>query len=117
MSNHHGEPHDELRPMTSFAVLICHLFWIFGGPIVLSFLTLKLATTKDGWTTPYDIGFPIVLAATVAARWYCFRSGDILNSMGEITTMDQLRRYTRVFLVGGMAVWIAANLIANVARR
>ena len=99
--------------ITSFKVLLCRVFWCFGGPIILSFLTYKIAYAKDGWGTPSDIAFPIIVAATIAARWIGFRNGERSNTIGEVTTLAQLRSYSVKFMTGGLIVWIAANVLAN----
>jgi hypothetical protein len=102
-----------IEPIASFSVLLSRVAWCFGGPVALAFLTLKIAFSQDGWGSPSDVAFPLVLAATIAARWISFRNGDRLNTFGEVTTLNQLRRYSVVFLCAGVVVWIATNMLAN----
>ena len=103
-------------PITSFWVLVCRVAWLFAGPVMLGFLALAIANRNDGWIAATDLGFLIVLAATVGARWISFHSGDTSNSSGEVTSLDQLRRYSVGFLMGGILVWIATNFIGNQLR-
>lgn len=105
-----------LEPITSFTVLFSRIVWFFAGPVVLCFLAVRIATISDGWMSASDIAFPIVVVATVAARWICFRSGDPSNTTGGITTIEELRRYSIVFPIGGALVWAAANIIGNLIR-
>lgn len=102
-----------LPPITSFRVILCRIVWCFAGPVALCFLTLKIALTTDGWIAPSDLGFPCVVIMTVAARWFCFRGGDRTNTLGEVTTIEQLRRYSMILAIGGLLVWSAANVLGN----
>ena len=113
MAEHSKNSGDALPPITSFNVLAYRVFWCFGGPVILAFLLYKIAFANDGWLTPSDLAYPIVLIATVAARWASFRAGDRSNSVGEVTTIDQLRRYSIVFTTVGLLIWIVANVLGN----
>lgn len=106
--------HDSaVQPITSLWVLICRVTWLFAGPMILAFLALAIFNRNDGWIAATDLGFLVVMAATVGARWIAFHSGDTSNSNGEATSLDQLRRYSIGFLTGGILVWIAANVTGN----
>lgn len=105
-----------MEPITSIKVLISRVAWYFAGPVTLCLLAFKIASTNDGWLTASDITFPIIVAATVAARWICFRAGDRSNTMGQVTSIEDLRRYSIVFSIGSVLVWIAANIVGNFVR-
>lgn len=111
---------DALKPpesgtgsITTFSQLVVRVAWVFGGPVALAFLAIKIATTKDGWVSSSDLAFLLILPATVAARWIGFRNGDRSNTLGELTTQEQLRRYSISFLAGGIVLWVGANLCGN----
>jgi len=97
-----SQPKAAIEPITSLKALIARVAWCFAGPVTLAFLTYKIAFSKDGWVTPSDIAFPIILASTVAARWISFRCGDRSNTIGEVTTLDELRRYSVIFISVGL---------------
>jgi hypothetical protein len=59
------------------------------------------------------LGYFAILAAVVAARWYCFRAGDPTDMAGETITSDGLRRYTITAFIAGIIVWLTANVIGN----
>ncbi|WP_010585903.1 hypothetical protein [Schlesneria paludicola] len=101
------------RPITSLSLIFYRMVWCFAGPALLALSLARIATTNDGWVASTDIGFVVILAGTVAARWLGFMSGERANTVGEITTKEQLHRYTLVWLVGGSMAWIVANVIGG----
>jgi hypothetical protein len=83
------------------------------GPSVLLLLAIGIANRGQGWLTPVDIAFLVVLAAMVAARWLEFRRGAALKGTGEPATRTDLLRYVPIAVATGLAVWIVANLVGN----
>lgn len=101
------------QPITSLNVVFCRLWWCFLGPALLCFLAIQTGIAHDGWIASFDLVFLIVLLTTVGARWISFRVGDRKNAFGDIITLGQLRRYSILFIVGGVVLWIVANLLGN----
>lgn len=103
----------DVGTITTFSQLAIRIAWVFAGPVALAFIAITIASTRDGWLTTSDLAFLIVLVATVSARWIGFRNGDRANTLGELTTQEQMRRYSINFSAGGIALWASANLFAN----
>lgn len=102
------------QPIRLLRVLFARVFWCFAGPSLLAMWAIRIATKHDGWFAPLDIGFLASLALVIGARWYCFSANDYTDAQGNVSSIRQLRDYTRHWIIGGVLVWIAANLIGNV---
>lgn len=102
------------QPITVLRVLFARVFWCFAGPSLLAMWAIRIATKHDGWFAPSDIGFLVSLPLVIGARWYCFSANDYTDAQGNISSIRQLRDYTRHWIIGGVLVWLAANLIGNV---
>ena len=100
-------------PPTSELAGLARIFWMMIGPMILVLLVMGVAGTGTGWFTGHDIAFLIVVAVTVLARWYEFRSGNPLASTGDPATPDVLRRYVVCVSLIGLGVWVVANVIGN----
>jgi hypothetical protein len=85
------------------------LFWP-GNPV---FLTLRLATSRDGWISLSDLIYLVVLVLTIGARWLSFWKGDRTNVFGEMLTADRLLYFTVTFASGATLAWIFANGVGN----
>ena len=93
---------------TSGIVVIARLIWICVGPLVLLLLAYAMASDQRGWFAPQSIAFLVLLAVVVVCRRI-----DPLNSDGELSTPDDMRRYmVRTVLAGGIT-WALANLAGN----
>jgi hypothetical protein len=75
--------------------------------------TALMILTRPGWRTGADITYLVVLAGMILGRWLEHLGGAPQTSTGEPSTPADLRRYTLLTLVGGLALWLAANLFAN----
>lgn len=98
---------------TPFLPILCRVFWLMFGPLLLVVLTFIIATTGNGWLTPADWGFLGTLVALLIARWLEFRGGNPQTSEGQPATSAHLRRYIMVVVVCGLGLWITANIIGN----
>ncbi|MEX0641451.1 MAG: hypothetical protein WD468_02055 [Pirellulales bacterium] len=92
---------------------LARLFWMMIGPLLLFILAFANVMNDEGWLTAADIGFFVVLLATVYARWREFRSDDGRTAEGEPATAVEFRRYVVLLVGGGVAVWLVANLLGN----
>jgi hypothetical protein len=99
---------------TSFLVLFGRLTWMAFGPFALFLMTYGIVHRGDGWLTPFDLGFFVVLGLMVLGRWVEFRGGDPQTASGEPATWPDFTRYVGGVLVVGLALWVGANLLANV---
>lgn len=98
---------------TPQSVGFARLFWMIVGPGVLLLLAFSIATRGQGWFTPVDIAFLVILPLVLAARWYEFHHGDPHTATGDPATPADLRKYLVVALPLGLAVWALANLLGN----
>ncbi len=62
------------RTATSFSALAGRLSWIFVGPFVLGVCAISIAGRRDGWLSPADLFYFVVLAGMLIGRWTEFRS-------------------------------------------
>ena len=83
-------------------------FWILLGPAILALLAYAMATAEKGWFAARSIAFLVVLILVVVAR-----RTDPLNSFGEPSTPDVLKRYVIGAVGIGIVVWVLANLLGN----
>jgi hypothetical protein len=97
---------------SSVLVLLGRAFWIMFGPMLLT-ATAFLILTKPGWRTGADITFLATLAGMILGRWLEHQGGNPETSTGEPSTPADLRRFILFTLVGGLALWLIANLFAN----
>jgi hypothetical protein len=101
------------RTMSSFPAFVGRVFWMMVGPFALATLALSIAGQADGWTSPSDLLYFIVLAGMLIGRWTEFRFRLPMTASGEPATSDHLRRYVLGLGLLGLVVWVAANLIGN----
>jgi hypothetical protein len=78
------------------------------GPAILALLAYAMATAEKSWFAARSIAFLVVLILVVVARWT-----DPLNSFGEPSTPDVLKRYVIGAVGIGIVVWVLANLLGN----
>lgn len=97
----------------SALVLLGRVFWMFLGPMILVFLGYSIVRIGNGWFTPADIAFLVVVGVLVLARWLEVRGGNPQTASGEPATPEQFRRYILLAPLVGIMVWIGANLIGN----
>ena len=97
----------------SLSTFAARIFWMLLGPLLLLVFAVNIADKGSGWFTPGDIAFLFVLGGMMLARWWEFRGGTALNTMGEPVTATDLRRYAVLATIVGLGFWIVANLIGN----
>jgi hypothetical protein len=98
----------------STLVVLSRLVWMMFGPMLLTVTALIIANAVDaGWRTTADIAFLLILALTIAARWIEFGGGGAMDGTGKPVSREHVVRYTGIMLVGGLAVWVGANVVAN----
>jgi hypothetical protein len=95
------------------AAPLARLFWMMIGPILLFILAFANTMDRNGWHSGADIGFFIVLIATVYARWREYRAGGAQTADGQPATPAQVHRFIAATLAIGLAVWAIANAIGN----
>jgi hypothetical protein len=83
------------------------------GPLFLLLCAGKVVATGNGWFTPADIAYFVVLAAMIFARWFEFHKGNAQTATGEPATQANLYRYVLATLAIGLGVWVVANIIGN----
>jgi hypothetical protein len=112
MNETHNAP-TPLQPMSSFRVLVAHLFWMLLGPALL-FAILYANTTEDkSWFSITDLIYFIMLGMIVLARWADQRSGQCMLTDGQASTWKDFRRFVYVFVPSAFVIWAATNVIGN----
>jgi hypothetical protein len=101
------------RTMTSFPAFVGRVFWMMVGPFALATLALSIAGQADGWFSPTDLLYFVVLAGMLIGRWTEFRFSLPMTASGEPATADHLRRYVLGLGLLGLVAWVVANLIGN----
>jgi hypothetical protein len=99
--------------MTSFPAFAGRLFWMIVGPFALATLAISIAGRADGWLSPSDLAYFVVLSGMLAGRWTEFRFSLPLTATGEPATAEHLHRYALGLGVLGPVLWVAANLVGN----
>jgi hypothetical protein len=100
----------ELRPVLG---VLGRLIWMLLGPIALLGLLVLIGANGNGWFTAADLAFFVVLALMLAGRWLEFYGGNPQTADGEPATPRHLHRYWLGAGLGGLACWVAANLVGN----
>jgi hypothetical protein len=100
-------------PSYSLAAALGRLTWMVLGPMALLLTAFTVASTGNGWLTPWDFGYFAVLTVMLLGRCLEFREGNPQTADGQPATMSHLRRYLLVAGAIGLVVWVAANLIGN----
>jgi hypothetical protein len=95
------------------SAVLGRLFWMMVGPFILGIFAISITERRDGWFSPLDGLYFVVLGGILLGRWLEFRSGRPLTATGEPATVAHLRRYALVLSLLGVAVWVVANLVGN----
>ena len=99
--------------MTSIPALFGRLSWMIVGPFALAIVAISITERRDGWFSPLDLVFFVVLGGMLLGRWLEFRYSQPLTATGEPATVAHLRRYALVLGILGLVAWLAANLVGN----
>jgi hypothetical protein len=103
--------------MTSAPAIVGRLTWMIVGPFALAIFGVGIAERRDGWFSPLDLVYFLVLGGMVLGRRTEFLYSEPLSATGEPTTVAHLRRYTVMLSTLGFGIWVAANLVGNQAIR
>ncbi len=93
--------------------VLYRLMWIFIGPLSLAIIAYRTVKQGDGWLTPRDVAWVIILALMIGARWLEVRSGAGETAAGEPATMAHFKRYATVLVPVTAVLWIAAKIVGN----
>jgi hypothetical protein len=96
----------------SALVLLGRTFWVMFGPLLLLAIAFFILT-RPGWRLGINIAYFVTLVAIVLGRWIEHLGGNPKTSTGEPSTPADLRRFILFTIFGWLALWLAANLIAN----
>ncbi|MGP0062783.1 MAG: hypothetical protein ACLQGP_04155 [Isosphaeraceae bacterium] len=101
--------------MTSAPAFFGRLSWMIVGPFALAICAFTITERHDGWFSPVDLTYFLVLGGMALGRWTEFQSGQPLTATGEPATPAHLRRYLLGLSTLGLGIWIAANVLGNAA--
>ncbi len=94
--------------------MLGRVFWIMFGPMLLGAGVLLIVLNPGtGWGTRADIMYLATLVLMIVGRSVEHLGDHPETSTGEPSAPADLRRYITFMLIGGLAVWAVANLIAN----
>jgi len=102
-----------MSPDTEPTGCFARIVWFLFGPLSLLVLTIMIAEKRGGWLGTASAAFLLVLVVTVVARWIDFRGGSALTVEGTPATSADVRRFTVMISLVGLAVWVIANLIGQ----
>jgi hypothetical protein len=103
----------EERGISSVSVLFGRLMWFIIGPALLLGLTYGMVTRRNGWFTPLDAAYFVVVGLMVLGRWKEQHSGVATTAEGKPATWDHYHRYIRLLLPVAAIVWVLVKITAN----
>lgn len=102
---------------TPLIAVFGRLSWMIVGPMALVMTTYFIVTSGNGWTTPADLIYFVILGGMILGKWLEFRGGSPETSTGERATAADLRRYILMVVTAGPVMWIVANILGNYVLR
>ena len=96
-----AEPETDRTPV---AGCLSRLFWMFGGLIVLIFLSFSIYNQHS--FSIRDLGFWLLVLALVIIRYVDIRYLHGQTAEGEPATMTNWRRYCVGLLSGSLVAWM-----------
>src|SRR5262249_38959877 len=103
--------------MTSAPAFLGRLSWMIVGPLALAICAVSITERHDGWFSPLDLIYFLVLGGMLLGRWTEFQYSRPLTATGEHATAAHLHRYVLGLSALGLGIWVAANLVGNQAIR
>jgi len=91
--------------------LIGGLLWMVFGPMMLFLSTIALVIKAEGFFTRADIYYLVGVGTMIAGRWLEFYGGGAQTGDGKPASARDLRRYSLLLGVGGLALWLIASTI------
>jgi len=98
---------------TSLRAFFGRLSWMLVGPLTLAVCALVITQRRDGWLTPLNLFYFVILGGMLLGRWAEFRYGQPMTATGEPASIDHLRRYAIGVGMLGLAIWVVANVVGN----
>jgi len=95
-----------------FALMGRVLWMMFGPAAMFTAAAVLLTSPSDWWSVPSAI-YLAALMTTVCGRWMEFAGGTPLNSDGQPATMEHLKRWTLIAVVGGIVGWLVVHLVGG----
>lgn len=110
-----NDSHSRIEPSQAKPIrfLFARVFWVALAPALLLAILASMIQNATGWLSVRDAIFFTVLASMIGLRRYDFLHGDRTNLSGEVSTEAEVRRYSWVVGLGGVAAWAVANLLGN----
>ena len=99
--------------VTSLRAFFGRLVWMLLGPLTLAVCALVITQRQEGWVTPQNLFYFVILGGMLLGRWAEFRYGQPMTATGEPASIDHLRRYAIGVSILGLAIWVAANVLGN----
>ncbi|MGB9623862.1 MAG: hypothetical protein ACPMAQ_03280 [Phycisphaerae bacterium] len=99
--------------ITNVTVILARVVWTLLGPAAIGLAALRIVTRGDGWLTPLDAFYAVVVMLMIACRAIEQRSGTATTVTGAPSTPDHFKRYVATLVIVAGAIWVGANLIGN----
>lgn len=103
----------ETQGITSFWVLIARLMWTLFLPFLFVLTAYRIVTYGQGWFTPWDIAFGVIVVLLLGARWLEQRSGQATTVTGKLSTKEHFHRYVWGLVLIAAGLWVCMNYLGN----
>ena len=100
---------DPETDVTSIPGCFIRLFWMFGGIIILAFLSISIFKHRS--LSIFDLGFWLVVAGLVLLRFVDIRYLHGQTAEGKPATMDDWRRYSLWLMAIALGGWLILHAI------
>ena len=101
------------EPVTSFAPSSVDSSGCWSGRSPWRSALSSSPSASEGWLTPLNLVYFVILGGMLVGRWAEFRYGMPMTATGEPASIDHLRRYAIGVGMLGLAICVAANLLGN----
>ncbi len=84
------QPTGERSPegITSISAILARILWTLLGPAAMGLVAVAIVTCGNGWLTPLDAFYAVVVALMIGGRWVEQRSGTAATVTGVPATIE-----------------------------
>lgn len=105
---------DQAGPeFSSGAGCLLRTYWLFGGPAALFILLASIFQKAPELLSFQDVGFVLVAASLIAARYVDVRHYKGQTGYGEPATLDHWRSYAVRATVICSGLWLAVRALTH----
>ncbi|MBI5440817.1 MAG: hypothetical protein HY900_06360 [Deltaproteobacteria bacterium] len=104
-------PETAPQRVDSFSGCLARLFWMAAGNVLLFFLAAGIFSKSPGALSGLDLGYWLVVAASLAVRYADIRYLGGRTANGVSATLRDWGRYAAILVGVALVVWGAAHLM------